>query len=267
MKIITNFRMLKRKLKLASILMLILSLLGSQPLDAQSWGGKKKSGFLDNWAINANGGLTSFFGDLSKFDTEISKKLKEESGPGYGIIATKYFLNNKLGVSGQLLFGNLKGENNTKISFESKFSEYNFHVRCNLINIFSPYNMSKIGLEPYGGLGQFTFKTTQWDRSEEEVVITIEDTGTPEFTYFFGLGMFYKVSEKIRITADFSMRQAQNDKLDDLTKDDNNDYYSYFAVGLTYYIFSFKKASIFNTSRGSVTRGGYPARLPMRRRR
>ncbi len=266
MKIITNYRIVIKEIRITLLLVLILCILVPQSLDAQSWGGKRKAGFLDNWAINANVGLSSFFGDLSKFDTEISKKLTQESGPAYGIIATKYFLNDKIGVSGQLLFGNLKGENNNKISFESSFSEYNLHARFNLINIFSPYNMSKIGLEVFGGLGQFKFKTTQWDRSQEELKVNIHDTGTPEFVYFFGLGMFYKVSEKVRITADFSMRQAQNDKLDDLAKDDNNDYYSFVGIGVTYYIYSFKKASVYG-SRGSATRGRYPGRLPMRRRR
>jgi hypothetical protein len=266
MKMTTNFRILKRKIRIALLLVLALCILSPQTLDAQSWGGKRKAGFLDSWAINANMGLSSFFGDLSQFDTEISKKLTEESGLAYGLIATKYVMNDKIGISGQLLFGNLKGANAYDVSFESKFSEYNFHARFNLINIFSPYNMSKMGIEVLGGLGQFTFKTTQYDRSQEELQINIEDTGTPEFVYFFGLDLFYKVSEKIRITADFSMRQAGNDKLDDLTKNDNNDYYSYVSLGLTYYIYSFKKASVYSR-RGASTRGRYPGRLPMRRRR
>lgn len=268
MKMTANFRILKKKLRITPILVLILCILGPQLLDAQSsWGGKRQSGFLDSWAINANLGVSSFFGDLSTFDTEISKKLTKESGPAYGLIATKYFFSDKIGISGQLLFGSLKGANSTNnISFEATFAEYNLHARFNLINIFSPYNMSKIGLELFGGLGQFKFKTTQWDRSKEELEVNIHDTGTPEFVYFFGTGMFYKVSEKIRITADFSMRQAQNDKLDDLTKNDNNDYYSYVSIGFTYYIYSFKKTSVYS-GRGSSTRGRYPGRLPMRRRR
>ena len=262
----TNFRILKKEIRITLLLVLILCILSPQTLNAQSWGGKRKAGFLDSWAVNANMGLSSFFGDLSQFDTEISKKLTEESGLAYGLIATKYLLNDKIGISGQLLFGNLKGSNANDISFESKFSEFNLHARFNLINIFSPYNMSKMGVELLGGLGQFTFKTTQYDRSQEELQINIEDTGTPEFVYFFGLGMFYKVTEKIRITTDFSMRQAGNDKLDDLTKNDNNDYYSYVSLGLTYYIYSFKKASVYS-GRGASTRGRYPGRLPMRRRR
>lgn len=267
MKMTTNFRILKRKIRITLLLVLTTCVLVPQSLDAQSWGGKRSAGFLDSWAINANVGLTSFFGDLSTFDTEISKKITQESGPAYGLIATKYILGDKIGFSGQLLFGSFKGANTTNsINFESKFSEYNLHARFNLINIFSPYNMSKMGLELMGGLGQFTFKTTQYDRSKEDLQVNIEDTGTPEFVYFFGAGLFYKVTDKIRITADFSMRQAGNDKLDDLTKNDNNDYYSFVSVGLTYYIYSFKKASVYS-GRGSSTRGRYPGRLPMRRRR
>ena len=70
--------------------------------EAQKWGGARKPGFWDNWAVNVNAGLTSFYGDLSIYDSEIMQKLKNESGPAMGLIVTKSF-NDKFGVSGQFL--------------------------------------------------------------------------------------------------------------------------------------------------------------------
>ena len=123
MKMTTNFRILKRKIRTTLILLFVVCVLVPQSVNAQSWGGKRSSGFMDSWAVNANVGLSSFFGDLSSFDTEISKKITEESGPAYGLIATKYFFSDKIGISGQLLFGSLKGANSSNnMSFEATFS-------------------------------------------------------------------------------------------------------------------------------------------------
>ncbi len=232
--------------------------------DGQSWGGgRKKASFWDNWSVNINAGLSSFFGDLSKYDSEVAGKLTKESGPAFGGILTKQ-LNNKFGVSGQLLYGNLKGMNDSKISFKANFLEYNIQARVNFVKLFSPFSLSKFGLEAYGGAGQFVFKSTKYDLSHEDPDTEVQNTHTPEFVYFFGMGASYKINDKIGVTLDMSMRQAQNDKIDDYVKNKNNDYYSYFNVGVTYYIVKNKKSY---GRRPGNTRGRMPGWLPMRKRR
>jgi hypothetical protein len=248
-------------------LMVIAGLAIPHITNAQSWGGgKKKSALWEQWSININGGLTSFFGDLSKFDTEIMEKLTQESGPAFSGILTKHLGHHKkFGVSGQLLYGSLKGENNSKVSFQATLIEYNFHGRVNLVNLISPDNRSKVGINLYAGVGQFMFKTTKYDRRNNENIVKIKDTGTPEFLYFFGMGASYKVMPSIEITVDVAMRQAQNDYLDDFVKNDNYDYYTYLDLGATYSIDSFKKSNSYY-KRSSV-KGRIPGYLPMRRRR
>lgn len=254
---------MKTKIQLIAVLIVLTGTLISQSADAQGWGSRKKAGLWDNWSLNLNAGLSSFFGDLSKFDSEIMEKLTQESGPAFSGILTKH-LNTKIGLSGQLFYGGLKGENNSGVSFEATIIEYNFHVRFNIVNLLSPNNNSKLGIETYGGLGQFLFKTTQYDLRNTENKVTIKDTGTPEFVYFFGAGLSYKVMRSIGITVDVAMRQARNDYLDDFVKNNNNDYYSYISIGGTYYIDSFKKGKSFKQS---STKGRLPGLLPMRRRR
>lgn len=233
---------------------------------SQKWGGKRdKPTFWEDWSFNLNAGLTSFFGDLSKFDSEIMEKLSQESGPAFSGILTKH-INNKFGVSGQLLYGNLQGENNLNVSFEASVIEYNISGSVDFINLFSPDNLSNFGIIAYGGIGQFIFQTTKIDYTEETPTVDEQKTGTPEFVYFFGLGAYYDIGDRWGATLDFAMRQAQNDKLDDYkTKDESFDYYSYLSVGVTYKIHSLKKSS--KVSRGGNTRGRAPGRLPMRRRR
>ncbi len=255
---------MKTRLKLGLLIIGMVGLLIPQAAEAQSWGGKRKSGLADNWSINLNAGLTSFFGDLSKFDSEIMEKLTKESGPAFSGILTKEIFNSKLGVSGQLLYGTLKGENNSMVSFEATIIEYNAHIRFHLVNLISPNNRSKMGIDMYGGIGQFLFKTTQYDYRNNENKTKIKDTKTPEFVYFFGAGLAYEAIRNISITVDIAMRQARNDYLDDFVKNNNNDYYSYISLGLTYHIDSFKKSKGFSPG---YTKGRVSGTLPMRRRR
>lgn len=251
-----------KTLKFILIASLISGFLIPENTEAQSWGGRRKPGFWDNWTINGNAGLTSFFGDLSVYDSEIMEKLTKESGPAMGAILTKHF-NDKFSTSGQLLYGGFKGQNNSGSSFEANFIEYNFHLRANLINLIFQDNQSKFGLETYAGCGQFLFNVTQWNRVDGETKQNVQKTGTPEFVYFFGAGIFYNFTDRFGVTMDVALRQAQNDKLDDLNKNDNFDYYTHMSIGISYQIYSLKKSS----GHKGNSRGRGASRLPMRRRR
>ena len=254
-----------KKLNLKLLVLLFVGIIISINVDAQRWGGHKKAGFLDDWSINGSVGLTSFFGDLSLYDADIVSKLALESGPSFSGTLTKYVKEKKIGLSGQLLYGGFKGENANGTNFEATIMELNFQIRLQLIKLIWPYSLTKFGMEAYGGIGQFTFKSTKWELLQGEIDTSITDTGVPEFVYFGGIAMNYEVMTNLSLTADVSMRQAQNDKLDGKIKNDNFDYYSFISFGITYHISSFKKSS-FNT-RGKNTRGRMSGRLPMRRRR
>lgn len=254
-----------KTIKIIFITLILTAMLIPESLEAQAWGGSRgKPSFWNNWSINANAGLTSFYGDLSIYDSKILDKLSKESGPAMGFILSKYF-NDKLGVSGQFLIGNLKGEDVRGTSFESNFYEYNFHIRLELINTIFPENFTDFGMNLYGGVGQFIFQTTKWERIEGEQVESRKDTGTPEFVYFVGTGFEYKFKDKIGVSLDMALRQARNDYLDYVVKNGNNDYYTHLSFGVTYFIESFKQKSL--NGRGKYTRGKMPGRLPMRRRR
>ncbi|MEZ5082947.1 MAG: hypothetical protein R2750_05810 [Bacteroidales bacterium] len=257
---------MKREVNILVLFILLVGFCIPDSVYSQAWGGrKKKAGFWDDWSINGNVGLTSFFGDLSIYDDEIIQKLSQESGPSVSAILTKYLKNKKYGISGQLLYGGFKAESSNHTAFEASLIEYNFSLRFNLINIIFVDNYSPVGLEAYGGIGQFLFNVQKWTPVEGGTQESEINTGTPEFVYYFGMGLYYNINEKIGITTDISLRQAQNDKLDDLNKNDNFDYYTHISVGVTYYIASFKKQSAFG--RGSPSKGRMPGRLPMRRRR
>lgn len=257
--------MVKKTIKYLFVHILLISILIPMSSDAQGWGGRVKPGFWDTWSVNGNVGLTSFFGDLSIYDSELVEKFSKESDPAFGLILTKHF-SNKIGASFQLLYGGLHGENGHKtMRFEANFIEYNFHARVNIVNLIFPDNYSKFGMEAYAGIGQFLFNSMQYDYRGEEPIEKKQDTGTPEFVYFLGAGASYKFIDNLGVTLDMALRQAQNDKLDDFKKNDNFDYYTHISVGVTYYIDSLFKSGK-GSSYGSKSRrsGG---RMPMRRRR
>jgi hypothetical protein len=220
--------------------------------NTQDWGGEKPHGFFDHWSVNANVGLTSYFGDLSYHDTDIAGKINYESGLAAGVLLTKH-INKIFAVSGQLLYGNMEGGDNQKVIFKSELLEYNLQARVDLIRVFMGDRNPKFGIEAYGGVGQMIFETTQTLPNEGSPVTKTHQTRVPEFVYHAGMGLHYHFSEDFAVTASMSIRQLRNDKLDGLVKNENFDYYSYTSIGITYYLNSLKRTPLKNKARVAHT--------------
>ena len=199
------------------------------------------------WSINVNAGLNSFYGDLSSFDNSYFEKLGNESGPAVGIQINRH-INRVFSISGQLLLGKLKGSA-SNATFKSNLLEYNLHLRVNVLGLFFPKNSTKYGLNAFVGIGQFLFDSEQQRYNEEDVTTYTHSARVPEFVYFFGGGVYYNISDNFGITADLSIRQCQNDKLDVEIDNNNFDYYSYLGFGVIYYLHTFKKGPIKNKAR------------------
>lgn len=235
---------MKNKLHILFLLCFLLPMFSY----SQQWKKDRLQNELWNvWAINANAGITSFYGDLSSYDGSYTKKLQFESGPAMGIIVTKHF-DRLFAISGQIIAGKVKGCLGTT-SFKSEIFEYNLHLRLNLFNLFVPHNNSTFGLNFFGGLGNFLFKTTQTVTTEGTVENIYNQSRVPELVYFTGIGIFVQPTPSFAITSEISIRKCNNDMLDGLVKNDNNDYYSYLSVGITYYIGRFKEKPVRNRAR------------------
>ncbi len=244
---------MKRKSILLTIILLIFIYSSPLLLKAQKWGGNEHgSRFIKNWSINANVGYTSYFGDMSYYDNDVVEKLSSESGAAYGIMLTKD-VTKWLGLSGQLFYGKLKGGNNN-ITFKTDLIEYNLQARIDFINLFWPDNRSNFGIIGSAGIGQLLFNVTTFEFNEGPPIIKEHTAAVPEFVYSFGAGIYYKVTERIGITADLNLHQLQNDKLDNLVKNNDFDYYTYLSIGITYYLSgAFKRAQ---TSTARIAHSG-----------
>jgi hypothetical protein len=239
---------MKTKILLIAITCLTTGFLISSAGYSQKWGGATPIGLLTNWNININGGLTSYFGDLSLHDFDVGAKLKTESGPAVSLILTKNIFKDAISLSGQLLTGKLEGRK-SNISFTAELLEYNLHARVDFVDLLMLKKSHAFGIIGYAGAGQFLF-TTKKVVMEEGTVMNFEHTArVPEFVFFFGGGVYYKVNSNFGITADLALRQCQNDRLDDYVKNDDFDYYSYLSIGMSYYLTTFKRAPLKNKAR------------------
>jgi hypothetical protein len=220
---------------------------------SQKWGGEITPKFLTNWCVNLNGGLASYYGDLSLDDSDIGAKLKKESGLAMSLILSKNIFRETIGISGQVISGNLKG-NNGNISFATKLFEYNLHARIDFVDLFMSGKFHRLGVVGYAGAGQFFYSTKKVVMNDGPFKSFEQDAIKPEFVYFFGGGFYYKLNTNFGVTADLALRRCQTDRLDDYVNNDDYDFYSYLSVGVSYYIKKFKgtplknKARIANTS-------------------
>jgi hypothetical protein len=239
---------MKTKSFLLAITFLTTGILYSQPKEPPKWGGARSSDFFTNWSLNFSGGLTTYFGDLSIYDTDLTEKLRHESGPALSLMLTKNVFRDAFGLSGQIVAGKIEGAlGNT--SFTAGLFEYNLQARVDFIDLFMLNKNHAFGITGFAGVGQFIFQTKK-EIYNEGIIENTEHTGrVPEFVFFFGGGFNYKVHSSFGITAELGLRQCQNDRLDDEVRNDDFDYYSYASIGISYYINSFKRAPLKNKAK------------------
>lgn len=240
------------KTTLTTVLMFLVMTFGtSVHASPSAWSGTPTGKFWKNWAVAFNGGVTSYFGDLSIYDTDPGNKLKYESKPAVGFLVSKYFKDN-IALSGQFIYGGLKSRYNQNLSFETKLVEYNAQLRVDLLNLILKTNNSGIGVIAFGGIGHMIFNSVKHSYTKGEMNSSAHRARSPEFVYFMGGGIEYSISDRVSVNMDAGIRQAQNDRIDNEVRKGNNDFYSLINVGVTYHIFR-----LFGpTRKGNLTRPG-----------
>ncbi len=188
---------------------------------------------LKDWSVNVNGGKTSFFGELSLYDDELTQKLSKEGAWAYGFLINRK-ISPVFGMNYQMIWGTLKGSNSSSY-FEAKIKEWTINTTLNLVNLLMPNNNSHFFLYAKLGAGQLTFDTKLvFDDAEKEDILVSSES--PEFLYLLGGGAYYRISYSFDVNIEATARLMNNDKLDGSTRKNDNDYYSYISLGLTYKI-------------------------------
>ena len=191
--------------------------------------------FFYNWSVDLNAGLMTYYGDLSQYDLSVVNKLLYESKPAFGLKLTKH-IRHMFGISGQLIYGGFKSDYKPDHVFQTRLFEYNVQVSADVLNMIGNDSKRDFGFVAYAGVGQFLFRTTGLTAENTRT----QNSGVPEFVYFFGGSYYHKIAKRFNITLDLSIRQAQNDNLDNYIAHGDFDYYSYLGVGISFLIDNLK---------------------------
>jgi hypothetical protein len=214
----------------------------------QEWGGEDDRSIWSNWQVSVNGGVTSFFGDLSIYDSDVFRKINLESHGAWSIVCVKSLFTNKVSLGGQFLVGNLQGSKKS-IAFMSEVYEYNFHLKFDFSELWFNGKPHLLGIAGFGGIGQFFFKASRFNYSEGLTQKITDRSHVPEFVFFFGGSVYYRISPSIALNAELSLHQCRTDRLDNLAQGKRFDYFSNLEAGIFYYIRSLKKTPLRNKAR------------------
>ena len=193
------------------------------------------------WYINANVGLSQFFGDVETENNHFSK-LQNETDLGFGLRAGKY-ISPVFSAHFQFLKANLKGQKGENgIKFKSDLMEYQLGAIVNFSNLFFKNKERRISIYGLTGVGAIFFRseartqsgdlvndygyTTNGDRKksnrESAIVIPV------------GAGLDIKLADRWYLNLESVLRLSNTDKLDAMEQNSQMDAYYYSSLGLSF---------------------------------
>ncbi len=207
--------------------------------------------------IGLNGGTMITFTNIKQQDyMPVSGEWKFGGGAVVG-----YQVSPILGLQGQFIYGDLAGKKTNwknhavaNLKFNSNIMEYGFNATVSLSKWWAPRLKLNEKLDFYGligfGLVAFRAKLTTLDQDVFVASRGYSDNGntkadrTIEAVFPVGLGVKYRISEKIFINLETNLRNLNSDKLDAFERQYNpRDKYSYTHFGV-HYIFGKKEKSL-----------------------
>ncbi len=172
-----------------------------------------------------------------------------EWGRGGGFLLNYHFTS-IFTLQGHFAMGELTGtrqQNNHR--FESDLLEGNLKSRISLSRLLAPTNTMNEWVNIYGvfGVGVVGFRTKKMTYDTREIINTvgfsldgaIKENRQAELILPFGLGVNFKVSERVDVGLSSAFRYANTDHLDGrATAGGAKDMYNYTSVGLTFRVAS-----------------------------
>ncbi len=205
--------------------------------------GQTNKTFYPYWELNANGGLSTFFGDLRQNNLiPASNSNFSEWKFGGGIQFGRQF-SPVFGLRLQLLTGEvLGGINEMDRYFESNYYEANLNATINLNNLIGQYNPDrKVNFYLVAGVGATNFNSELKEISTDNA-IAYQGYGngsglggrTLETILTGGLGIDYKISDKVSLNFESVTRGMNSDYMDLYEGGTKYDMYNYTSLGLSF---------------------------------
>lgn len=202
---------------------------------------------FDNWSVGIQGGLSSYYGDLSRQDSNPIKKLSDESNRYFGLEVVKR-VSPACKLSATFTDHKLAGSNPyQKYSFNSRFKEALVSADVSVLKLFWPTSGDRFDLYGKGGAGMFfydSFEIISDNTSEDSKPLTEEpETEKSGFVVSCGFGSSYQITNHLKIALEFAGRISSSDLLDGFEGTSGvNDFYSTLGIGV-YYTFHRKTTS------------------------
>jgi opacity protein-like surface antigen len=179
--------------------------------------------------LTLSGGFANYYGDLQ------SKPLTLDQAHGAFGIGLKYDLTNHFAVKGGLFYARLSADDkNNKASLRPR--NLNFHSRVFEFNAMAEYalfSLQERRFTPYafGGLALFRFNPYTFDSTGTKYFLQPLGTEGQGLSVYpgrkpykrtgiaipFGAGLRLRVSEKVTLAYEFSLRKTFTDYLDDVS--------------------------------------------------
>ena len=206
-------------------------------------GQEKRSGFKDGWSVQANGGLSIYFGDIENFNFKKVNRNNNEYQFGYGLILQKQF-SPVFSLRGQLYQGFLSGtKRKQSIWFEGDVIETSLSAKIDVFNLLLGRKDRLISLYVMGGIGWANWQAELKHLTTNEVLDNNgkDNTGsglfgrTLEPVIPVGGGLDFRINDRWSANMELSLRPVNSDKLDAKVGEFEYDIYSYNFVGISYH--------------------------------
>jgi len=185
-----------------------------------------------------------------------------EAQIAYGLSATK-FLSHNFGIQAQVISGKMSGKDKEKPDQFFYTTKIKYDASINLVfqigNIAFLKRSPDLAIYAYVGIGQIAFDPSNSWYVEDNLILTqttkpsVNYHNTKEIIFPVGIGAKYRIAKDFSLTAEYSLRHMNSDKLDGyfrlLSEDDE---YSYMNIGLVYHLGKKEKVLEWNNPVGDL---------------
>lgn len=199
--------------------------------------------FSPHWYLNINVGASYSHTDIAKYIDFPEWPDFNNISPGLEIGFGRQLLP-AFGLSVSFYRGFLKGESLNGDYFESDLYDYKLNATINFNKLFNNSSNSMLNFYATVGIGQAQYKTKVIDERGTTLYGYYNSLGDLKGTGIEGrrivmifpisLGLDFKLSEKIQLYADFTLKITNSDLIDGKIKGNDNDNYNFTSIGIRY---------------------------------
>ena len=206
--------------------------------------------FSPHWYVNLNAGLSYSQGDIAKHIDFPKWPDFNHISPGADLVMGRQ-LSPSFGLSTGIYYGLLTGMSENGNHFESDLFDYRINATINFNKLFGFSKDGRLSVHGSGGVGQAQYKTKVYDErgttlygynhSLGELRGTGIDGRRVVMIFPLSMGLDYKLSDKVQLYVDYTLKLASSDLIDGKIKGDNNDNYNFTSIGLRFNFLKRKK--------------------------